>query len=93
MTEAIKTAEKISALSKIAVQLAKEAVNTGTLLFKQFMILMKKKFCRKSRYLIEGLAYYIKTINYRLWACRGRAITQCNFKFSIKSVREFESLI
>lgn len=30
MTEAIKTAEKISSLSKIAVQLAKEAVNTGT---------------------------------------------------------------
>jgi len=27
--EAIKTAEKISGLSKIAVQLAKEAVNTG----------------------------------------------------------------
>lgn len=38
MTEAIKTAEKISSLSKIAVQLAKEAVNTGMLLFKQFMI-------------------------------------------------------
>lgn len=30
VTEAIKTAEKISSLSKIAVQLAKEAVNTGT---------------------------------------------------------------
>jgi len=29
VTEAIKTAEKISSLSKIAVQLAKEAVNTG----------------------------------------------------------------
>jgi len=29
VNEAIKTAEKISSLSKIAVQLAKEAVNTG----------------------------------------------------------------
>ena len=30
MNEAIKTAEQISSLSKIAVQIAKEAVNTGT---------------------------------------------------------------
>ena len=30
VNEAVKTAEKISGLSKIAVQLAKEAVNTGT---------------------------------------------------------------
>lgn len=30
VNEAIKTAEKISGLSKIAVQIAKEAVNTGT---------------------------------------------------------------
>lgn len=30
VNEAIKTAEKISSLSKIAVQIAKEAVNTGT---------------------------------------------------------------
>jgi len=43
VTEAIKTAEKISSLSKIAVQLAKEAVNTGMLLCKQSMILIKKK--------------------------------------------------
>ena len=31
VNEAIKTAEKISSLSKIAVQIAKEAVNTGML--------------------------------------------------------------
>ena len=30
VNEAIKTAEKISSLSKIAVQIAKEAINTGT---------------------------------------------------------------
>ena len=30
VNEAVKTAEKIAGLSKIAVQLAKEAVNTGT---------------------------------------------------------------
>ena len=30
MNEAIKTAEQISSLSKIAVSIAKEAVNTGT---------------------------------------------------------------
>ena len=29
VNEAIKTAEKISSLSKIAVQIAKEAINTG----------------------------------------------------------------
>ena len=32
VNEAVKTAEKIAGLSKIAVQLAKEAVNTGTVL-------------------------------------------------------------